>query len=419
MVLRDYQEEISAKSTDILKKLNIVYLAMEVRTGKTGTALNTAKLGGYKNVLFLTKKKAISSILSDYKGFGFESYFKLTVINDESVHTIGENDFDLVIHDEHHRFGAFPKPGIGTRNFKKRFSHLPMIFLSGTIHPESFSQVYHQFYVSDYSPFKLYTNFYKWAKDFVHVTQRNLGYATVNDYSKANQKLIYEYIGKYIITHTQEDAGFTTNVNEHILYCDMKPNTYELTRRLMRDLVIEGKDEVILADTAVKLQQKLHQMFSGTIKFESGNSQVLDYSKAEFIKAHFQGKKIGIFYKFKAEWDMLKEVFGNNLTNDLEDFNSTDKNIALQVVSGREGISLKEADYLVFINIDFSAVSYWQSRDRLTTMERKNNDIYWVFSRNGIEDKIYEAVSNKKNYTTSVFKMNYGIKSTRKAHQRV
>ena len=62
---------------------------------------------------------------------------------------------------------------------------------------------------------------------------------------------------------------------------------------------------------------------------------------------------------------------------------------------------------LVYYNIDFSALSYWQSRDRLTTMDRLSNDIYWIFSEGGIEDKIYKAVSNKKNYTLNVFKKDY------------
>ena len=84
-------------------------------------------------------------------------------------------------------------------------------------------------------------------------------------------------------------------------------------------------------------------------------------------------------------------------------FNITNKSIALQIVSGREGISLSNAKYLVYYNIDFSSLSYWQSRDRLTTMNRLTNDIYWIFSENGIEDKIYKAVSNKKNYTLKIF----------------
>ena len=67
MELRDYQIEISNKAFKILTELKIVYLAMEVRTGKTLTSFEIAKLYGAKNVLFLTKKKAISSIENDYK----------------------------------------------------------------------------------------------------------------------------------------------------------------------------------------------------------------------------------------------------------------------------------------------------------------------------------------------------------------
>ena len=131
---------------------------------------------------------------------------------------------------------------------------------------------------------------------------------------------------------------------------------------------------------------------------------VIDLSKAEFIKRHFEGKKIGIFYKFKEELNAIKQVFGDTVCFELEEFNSTDKNIALQIVSGREGISLKEADCLVYYNIDFSATSYWQSRDRMTTKDRLNNNIYWIFSKGGIESEIYKAVIKKKDYTLAHFK---------------
>ena len=149
---------------------------------------------------------------------------------------------------------------------------------------------------------------------------------------------------------------------------------------------------------------KVHQMCSGTIKFESGNSMVLDLSKATFIKQYFKSKKIGIFYKFKEELNALKKVFGDDICVDLECFNNTSKNIALQIVSGREGISLRQADCLVYYNIDFSATSYWQSRDRMTTKDRLKNEVYWVFSKGGIEKDIYKAVVKKKDYTLTHFK---------------
>ena len=88
-------------------------------------------------------------------------------------------------------------------------------------------------------------------------------------------------------------------------------------------------------------------------------------------------------------------------------FSETEKSIALQIVSGREGISLRQADALVYFNIDFSATSYWQSRDRMTTKDRLESDIYWIFSEDGIEDEIYKAVSKKKDYTISHFKKQF------------
>jgi len=176
-----------------------------------------------------------------------------------------------------------------------------------------------------------------------------------------------------------------------------------MIKRLKKDLVIEGKTEVILADTPVKLMMKVHQLCSGTIKFESGASMIVDTTKAEFIKNHFTDCKIGIFYKFKEELEALKQVFGDELTTELSVFEDTNKNIALQIVSGREGISLKDADYLVYYNIDFSATSYWQSKDRMTTKDRKFNHVYWVFSKDGIEEDIYKAVTKKKDYTLKHF----------------
>jgi len=404
MELRPYQIDIAQRAADRLRQLKIVYISAEVRTGKTLMALETAKLIDARNVLFLTKKKAIGSIESDYSKAGYS--YNLTVINNESIHLIN-GQFDLIISDEHHRNGAYPKPNKTTKIIRDKYAHLPMIFLSGTPHPESYSQIYHQFWVSNYSPFSQYKNFYYWARDFVTVTEKYLGYAKVNDYSKCNIDKLRPYIDRYFITFTQKQAGFETEVKENILWCEMQPETYAMIDELKKNKVIEMEDgEVILADTGVKEMSKLHQMYSGTVKFESGNSMVIDISKALFIRDKFT-EKIAIFYKFKEEYKMLQQVYGNQITDDLEVFNATDKNIALQIVSGREGISLRNAKYLVYLNMDFSAVSYWQSRDRMTTMERQSNEVFYIFSKGGIERKIYQAVLNKKDFTLSVFKQTY------------
>lgn len=411
MELRKYQIRLSEDAAHILERKKIVCLFMEVRTGKSLTALQTCHLQNAKNVLFITKIKAFSSIQKDYDSMHYK--FNLTIINRESLHKIESNNFDIVIIDEVHGYSSYPKPSVFAKEIKNRFGDIPMIMLSGTPTPESYSQFYHIFWLSNHSPFKQYQNFYKWANEFVNIKLKYLGYAQVKDYKDARKKDFWHHIRYYILTYTQQEAGFTTTVNENVLFCQMKPITYLIINKLLKNLVVKSSDgKLILGDTGVKLQQKTHQLFSGTIKFEDGSTRVIDTSKAEFIKEKFAGYKIGIFYKFIAELEMLKQVFGSSLTTDLTEFDTTDKNIALQIVSGREGISLKNADHLVFINIDFSAVSYFQAKDRMTTLERKENTIFWIFAKDGIEEKIYKTVQGKKDYTNSTFKKDYNAGAT-------
>lgn len=409
MKFRDYQVDIIGRGSVILKEYGLLYLSMEVRTGKTLTSLGVCDAIGAERVLFLTKKKAISSIEHDYKMLN--PSFELQVINYESSHKINLGfSPDVVIADESHSLGAFPKPSSRAKRLKADLKtwKSKLILMSGTPTPESFSQMYHQVYGCQGNPFSQYKNFYAWANDYVKKKQIHYGFKVATDYSNANKNRVIESMKPYTISFTQQEAGFKSVIDEEILQVDMEDRTYDLCNRLQRDKVLQGSDEVVLADTGVKLMQKLHQISSGTVIFESKKSVVLDYSKAKFIKKRFKYEKIGIFYKFTAELKALKEVYGDDITTDLDEFNSSRKSIALQIVSGREGISLRKAKYLVYYNIDFSATSYWQSRDRMTTKDRLYNKIYWVFSKNGIENKIYKAVNNKKDYTLRHFKKDYG-----------
>lgn len=402
--LRDYQKSIVNQGVKILKEKKFLYLAMEVRTGKTLTSLSIADNVKAEDVLFITKKKAIDSILKDFELL--KPSFSICVINYESLHTIDPDmNWDLIICDEAHSMGAFPKPSQRAEMVRDLIrKHRPyVILLSGTPTPESYSQMYHQVCGIPNNPFSEFVNFYRFADKYVNVKQRKINGLLMNDYSRGLETIL-DRMKPYTINYTQKQAGFVTEIEEEILEVEMDNKTYNLISKLKKDLVVEGKKEVILGDTPVKLMMKLHQLYSGTIKFESGNSMVIDDSKARFIKESFEGSKIAIFYKFKEELAALEQVFGDQLTTEISVFEDTDKNIALQIVSGREGISLKIADYLVYYNIDFSATSYWQSRDRMTTKDRTNNKVYWVFSKDGIEKDIYKAVSKKKDYTINHFK---------------
>ena len=392
------------KAEGVLQAHRFAYLSMEVRTGKTLTALGVAEKLGITNLLFVTKKKAIGSIQDDYKKLS--PSYQITVINYESLHKI-QGRFDLIVLDEAHSIGAYPKPSIRAQRVKALIAlNKPFVILmSGTPTPESFSQIYHQVYACPKNPFNQYKSFYKFAKEYVNVVQKVINSFHINNYDDG-KPVILDRMKPYMISYTQKEAGFKSEIKENVLKVKMSELTYNFVKEMREHGVITGKKtkEVILGDTGVKKMSKIHQLFSGTVKLESGKGMITDLSKAQFIRTEFKDRKVGIYYKFKAEYDALKQVYGDDLTNDLEEFKTTNKNIALQIVSGREGISLKEAECLVYYNIDFSALSYWQSRDRMTTKDSKVSDVYWIFAEKGIETKIYKTVTKKKDYTLRHFK---------------
>lgn len=411
MNLRDYQITIRDKALEMLKTHHIAYLAMEVRTGKTLTAIATAYCYGAKKVLFVTKKKAITDIIQQAYEMGYELNIK--VINYEQLQN--ENpSYDFIIADEAHGLGAFPKPSKRATELKRVAKDMPIIFLSGTPTPESYSQLFHQLWCSSFSPWKEYSGFYKWAKDYVFLRQKFVFNRSINDYSHADLHKIKPIMEKLMISFTQEEAGFQSFVEEEIHYVFMENSTYRFADKLKRDkIAINADGEVVKGDTAVKLMSKLHQIYSGTIIVdEPYMAKCFDDRKAEFILDKFKGQKIAIYYKFIAEGYAILKAFGDRIVVDAKEFNEGGNELVFvsQIQSGREGVNISTADALIFYNIDFSAVSYWQSRARIQTKDReKESKIHWIFAHNGIEDKIYKAVMDKKDYTLTHFKRDYGI----------
>lgn len=391
--LRDYQTEITKRAVEIIGLRSFVILMMEMRTGKTLTAFNIAKELNASNILFLTKKKAIDSILADAKKIGVNC----TVINYEQITKYKKINFDLIIIDEFHNFGAFPKKTLRTTNMGAIAKDKICIFLSGTPTPESFSQIFHPLHVTG-KLYQQYKNFYQWANDYVDIKKKFIYNRAINDYKLANENKILADLKDVSITYTQKDAGFRQVVEDIVLHVPMSNYLSNLIKDLKRDKVLSRPGKTILADTKVKEMQKVHQLCSGTILTEEGERIVLSTYKAKFIKSTFLGKKIAVFYKYIAEREALESVF--DCTDSIEEFNTTDKVFVGQMTSAREGTNLSHADCLVMYNIDFSATTYLQVRQRLQSIAREGSaKVYWIFSF-GIEDDIYNVVKNKQNFTT-------------------
>jgi hypothetical protein len=398
--LRDYQIDIACRAAEIITQHGFVLLLMQMRTGKTLTSLYTAQLLNKKNVLFATKKKVIENIYSDYEGLGCE--YKLTVTNYEQLGKLSK-EYDLVIVDEHHSFSAYPKPSKRTTDLKKLCDGVHTIMLSGTPTPESYSQLYHPLWCVNFWPHK---NFYAWAKEYVKVKLKYVYNRQINDYSNANFERIEREINHLCLHYTKDQAGFQSDVHDEIQIVPMPDDVRKAIAILNRDKIIQTKSgETVLADTAVKLMSKIHQICSGTVKSESGSIICFNDFKAKYIFEKFKGKKIAIFYKYIGERELLKRYFNNIAYTDKEFNENIDKVYLSQIQSGREGINLSSADFIVMFNIDYSALSYLQVRERMEAKERVSpSKIIWIFVEGGIEGRIYNIVKKKEDFTLSHFK---------------
>ncbi|MCC8038205.1 MAG: DEAD/DEAH box helicase family protein [Bacteroidales bacterium] len=406
MQLRDYQNEIADRGAELLARHKLCYLAMECRTGKTLTALACAARHGAKSVLAISKLKAIPSILADHAALN--PPFDLDAVNYESAHKVDPKKYDLIILDEAHSLGSYPKPSKRAKSVKAICKGKPIIYLSGTPTPESYSQIYHQFWVSSYTPFKAYATFYKWAKMFVNVEAKMRNGTLINDYSNARKGMIDAVVKHLFIDYTQQEAGFTANIEEYVLEAPMGDWTRKALRTLERDKVLElPGGGVVLADTPAKLLGKLHQLSSGTVIDEDGNHHITDAFKALYIAVVFRESKKAIFYVYQTEAEMLKEAFPK-WTDVPEVFQASDDPELVflgQVRSAREGVRLDTADALIFFNLEYSYLSYEQGRNRLSSKERERPaQIYFLCSDCGIEADILAAVHAKTDYTYQWYK---------------
>jgi hypothetical protein len=103
--------------------------------------------------------------------------------------------------------------------------------------------------------------------------------------------------------------------------------------------------------------------------------------------------------------DMVKELIPNCVSTP-EAFNADPTATFVgQIRSSREGVNLSSADCLVYLNIEFSSLSYIQGRDRATTKDRTTPpEVWFIMSEGGIELEIYKIVQKKQNFTQKYFR---------------
>ena len=399
MKLSDIQLQKIEEARVILDRFGLVLMNAECRTGKTRMGLSLCS----GKVLFVTKKQAIGSVLSDLEDF---CDLECQVINQESLHKVEKASFDFVVIDEcHSGFSKFPKTSARWKTMKKLVGRSKVIFMSATPAIESTCQFYHIFKLSCNSPFKNYPTFYKFHFDFgVKATIRIAGGQTVQDYSKGKDNEILDAVNPYIVNLSQEEVGFDqkTQIITHKLE---NPDLIYLSKCFKKDKVLEIDNHTVLGDTPAALNQKLHMLEGGTLKDMNGETFILpvDYNptyKCEYIRGKLRdGKKLAIFTQYIAERQMIFDFFKDKITTDMDEFKETDVQLWVgSIQSYSEGFDLSWLDgAMCLYSLNYRGSTFLQVINRMANYKRKD-PIKVHILLHGFDHYVFEAVSKKQSF---------------------
>ena len=401
MELYEHQEELINQAKPILRKYKLVYIAAETRTGKTLAAIHLLK-DDFKKILVVTKKKAISSWNSDIKLSKVKNF---DVINYESIHKMDSKEYDVIVLDEAHSIGSYPKSSQRAKQLKEMAKDKSIVYLSATPSAETYSQIFHQLWVSSFTPFEE-KSFYQWYKNYVEDDSIFIKGMFIKQYKASHGEMIMDMVNHLIVTMTKEKANFDVFVNERIHQVEVDEDYLSALEYFKSNRIITIDENEIVAETSASALNKLHQLNGGTIKVDDKLSLIVSNHKVNYIKENLgNDEKIVILCNYIKERDLLLTRLANS-TDEVEEFkNGSFKYFIGHIKTFSEGVDFSYADSMIIYSLNFSATTYLQSKERLANKKRvKPIVVHYLFTKGGIDEYIYQAVSNKMNFTNSYYK---------------
>ena len=393
-----HQRRAGRKMVNRLLRYGIVILAGEVRSGKTQAFLYAAYLLGITNFLIITKKGAIAGILS-------QAPDGTIVTNFHQVKNLTNKEYDLIIIDEFHRYisNAGKKRSPIWRDLLPLCYYTPIIFSSGTPTPETYASIYSPLALSCRSPFAHYKNYTAWHKDYGVPYNKVIGWdeykrkpKKAKGWDKGKDKKILNAIDHLVVSITQEEAGHKYIAKDKLHHIPLSHRQERIYDVLDSDKMYElPNDYTILADTAGKLLQKKHQISGGFVNvvddFDESKTKVHTFRnipKVQYILDNFDVENTIILAYYIPEQKYLSTIFPH----------------VASLGKNSDGVDYSHFEHQLIYSFGFHAVTYEQVRARMMNFITRNSDVIVHFLLSGIDTYVYEAVSNKKDFTASWYK---------------
>lgn len=385
-----HQIALADDAYEILREHMIVYLACEERTGKTLASILVAEKTKAKDILVITKKKALGGWKETLANFTHTKNY--TVTNYHQAHKVTKRPGLVILDESHNYVSSVPKPGKIHTDVLAKVYGCPIIYISATPHAQGHQMLFHQFQLSAWSPWKDYRNFYKWFKVYGIPFTIEINSINVPQYTRTKRELVLKDVDHLFLTRTRSELGFAQEPEDCLYFIELDEATKNTYNHLIEHDMVNLSVGSIIADSGAKLRVSLHQLEGGTIKIEDERFELKNNEKIRWILENFgDTSDTVIMYHYQAELPKLKKHFKEA--------------VLLQATSYAEGVDLHEHDNLVIYSQDFSTARHTQRRARQCNMKReKPIKVHYLLVKNAISHQVYKTVNTKKkNFVDSVF----------------
>ena len=179
-------------------------------------------------------------------------------------------------------------------------------------------------------------------------------------------------------------------------------------KKFMKDRIIKIDDKELTGDST--LSKRLYARMLCSAYSKDKISRLIDLVNST-------SDRVIIFYNFNTELEALRKVLFdrpisivNGQVKDLKAYENNDNSVTLiQYQAGAMGLNLQKANRIIYFSLPERSELFEQSKARICRIGQEKQCYYHIMMcRKSVEEKIYECLLMRKDYTDELFRKEFG-----------
>ena len=179
-------------------------------------------------------------------------------------------------------------------------------------------------------------------------------------------------------------------------------------KKFMKDRVIKIDDKELTGDST--LSKRLYARMLCSAYSKEKISRLIDLVNST-------SDRVIIFYNFNTELEALRKVLFdrpisivNGQVKDLKEYENNDNSVTLiQYQAGAMGLNLQKANRIIYFSLPERSELFEQSKARICRIGQEKQCYYHIMMcHKSVEEKIYECLLMRKDYTDELFRKEFG-----------